>query len=111
MEDDVIDPNKNCFEKPKNLSKKAKTNAGFKKLKASIDALPDENNKSIKVPTVNMAARYRNAFNKIYLNQESWRRKEIDKQLESGSLSDRDWDTDFVQQVTSLAESDDPLEV
>ena len=57
------------------------------------------------------AERYKAAWKKVYDQQKEWRRNEIDKSLKDGTFGEKHWDDDFVQQVTSLAESDDLLEV
>lgn len=66
--------------------------------------------KEKKNPTVNISLsdRYANAWNRLYSKLPKWRQNEIDNQLKTGTLSDKDWDTDFVRQVAALAESDDP---
>ena len=56
------------------------------------------------VKTVTLAEKYKIAWKKVYFSLPDWRKKEIDKQMESGKLSDREWDTDFAQRVASLAE-------
>jgi uncharacterized protein (DUF1697 family) len=56
---------------------------------------------------LSMAIRYENAWKSVYSKLPKWRQNEIDNQLKSGRLSNKDWDTDFVQQVVVLAESDD----
>lgn len=54
-----------------------------------------------------MADKYANAWKRLYNRLPKWRQNEIDIQLKSGKLSDKDWDTDFVRQVADLAELDD----
>lgn len=66
--------------------------------------------KTVTVP-LTMKERYERAWNKVYSKLPEWRKKEVDNQLKSGTLSNRDWDNDFVRQVTALAESDDPQAV
>ncbi len=61
--------------------------------------------------TSDMGTRYKNAWKMAYKKQPLWRQKEIDKELVSGKLSSGSWNDDFIQLVTSLAESGDPLEV
>jgi hypothetical protein len=57
-----------------------------------------------------MGERYKRAWTKTYDKQQEWRRKEIDNSQKNGTFGVKDWDDDFVQQVVSLAESNDPLE-
>lgn len=57
---------------------------------------------------LSMADRYANAWKRLYSNLPKWRQNEIDNQLKTGTLSDKDWDNDFVRQVAAIAESDDP---
>lgn len=61
-------------------------------------------NKIVDIKLSPMAEKYKKAWKKVYNKQAEWRRKEIDKQMESGKLSDKSYDTDFAQQVASLAE-------
>ena len=56
---------------------------------------------------LSMADKYSAAFMKVYLSKQEWRRKEIDRSLKSGKLSDERWDTDFVREVIQLAEAND----
>lgn len=60
---------------------------------------------------LSMSDRYEKAWESIYNKLPSWRKNEIDKQLKTGTLSNKHWDKDFVQQVTALAELDDPKTV
>lgn len=55
-----------------------------------------------------MVDRYANAWKRLYSKLPKWRQNEIDNQLKTGKLGNKDWDTDFVRQVAALAESDDP---
>ena len=63
------------------------------------------------VTALTMADRYKQAWGTAYKKQSEFRRKEIDNQLKTGKLTDSSWDTDFAQQVISLAESGDPPEI
>lgn len=67
--------------------------------------------KTTKSATLTIADRYKKAWEIVYKELPEWRQKEIDNQMKSGKLSDKQWDTDFVQQVTALADSDAPLAV
>ena len=131
-QDDVLDPSENQSpekEQPTDppkfesmaskQAKKFKFEKKFKlkKLKSELfDKLQNQNGEPGVMylektqPITDMATRYKLAWKKTYGKQQGWRQKEIDTTLKSGRLSDRDWDNDFVQQVVSLAESDDPLE-
>lgn len=71
------------------------------------DKKPDESAKD-KGGRLSMEDQYANAWKIVYNKLPKWRQNELDNQLKSGKLSDKDWDTDFVQQVIALAESDDP---
>lgn len=64
--------------------------------------------KEKKNSTVNlsMAVRYENAWKRLYSKLPKWRQNEIDSQLKTGTLSDKDWDTDFVQQIIVEAEKE-----
>jgi hypothetical protein len=59
---------------------------------------------------LSMSERYKKSWEIVYKKQPEWRRKEIDIQLKSGKLSDKECDKDFIQQVASLAEDGTPLE-
>lgn len=73
--------------------------------KVKLEKAVTEHKKSIvKIP---MAEKYAAAWKGLYEKLPVWRKKEIDNQLKTGTLSDKDWDNDFVQQITALAESDD----
>jgi hypothetical protein len=58
--------------------------------------------------TFTMAERYFNAWKCTYNKLPEWRKNEFDIQIRSGTLSDKEWDNDFVRQVVALAEHDDP---
>lgn len=57
-----------------------------------------------------MSVRYQIAWRIIYNKQTECRKKEIDKEMECGTLGPGRWNEDFIQQVASLAESTSPLE-
>jgi len=57
---------------------------------------------------LSMVDRYANAWKRVYSKLPTWRQKEIDNQLKTGKLSNKQWDIDFVRQVIALAEIDDP---
>jgi desulfoferrodoxin (superoxide reductase-like protein) len=77
--------------------------------KAKLEkAIKEGKTKKIGFVPITMAERYAISWKNVYAKLTEWRQKEIDNQLKSGKLSDKDWDTDFVQQVIALAESDDP---
>ena len=91
-----------------------------KMAKEAVKAIPPKDKakleKSVKEKknsTVNlsMAVRYENAWKRLYSKLPKWRQNEIDNQLKTGRLSNKDWDNDFVRQVTALAESDVPQAV
>ncbi len=97
-----------AFEKKqKKISKKDqnKLNTASKRLKGVLN---DTSKVVVEIP-LSTQERYKRAWAKAYSLQLDWRQKEIDTQLKTGKLSDKDWDNDFAQQVISLAESDDPL--
>lgn len=73
--------------------------------KAKLDKAVEDKGK---VGRLSMGERYVNAWKSVYIKLPTWRKKELDKQLESGKLSNKEWDNDFVRQVIALAESDDP---
>lgn len=101
------------FEKEtKKISKKdqEKLNSAKNRLKKSIDNLPKDVSKVAPEIPLSTQERYKRAWKKTYNGLQAWRQKEIDTQLKTGKLSDKDWDNEFSQQVISLAESDDPLE-
>jgi hypothetical protein len=86
-----------------------------KMAKEAVKAIPQKDKaklekavKSKKTSTLSMADQYVNAWKSVYSKLPNWRKKELDKQLECGRLSDKEWDNDFVRQVIALAESDDP---
>jgi 6-pyruvoyl-tetrahydropterin synthase len=54
---------------------------------------------------------YKRAWKIVYDRLPKWRQNEIDNQLKTGRLSDKDWDNDFVRQITDVAESDNPQSV
>lgn len=66
------------------------------------------NKKLGKVSGLTMADQYERSWKSVYSKLPKWRQNEIDNQLKSGRLSDKEWDNDFVRQVVALAESDDP---
>lgn len=55
---------------------------------------------------LSMADKYINAWKQIYAKLPKWRQNEIDNQLKTGKLSDKEWDTDFVQQIIIEAEKE-----
>jgi hypothetical protein len=67
-------------------------------------AVKEKKNVTVHLP---MKERYERAWKQVYNGLPNWRQKEIDNQMKSGILSDKDWDEDFVQQVTAIAESDE----
>lgn len=91
------------------LSKTAKgkplTKEEEKKVNAGISKLLDEVTK-ISQPIV--ANKYKNAWDSIYNKMPGWKQREIDGFIKNGDKDNRFYE-DFIQQVTLLAESDDPL--
>jgi hypothetical protein len=63
--------------------------------------------KKMKLEGLSFSERYKLAWKSVYSKLPKWRQEEIDNQLKTGRLSDKEWDKDFVQRVTALAESDD----
>lgn len=70
-----------------------------------LSSTTEKKNEKNKPPS--MAEKYSDAFMKVYLSKQEWRRKEIDRSLKSGKLSDERWDDDFVKEVIQLAEAND----
>lgn len=66
--------------------------------------------KQTKKVSVELWERYKKAWTICYNKLSDFRKKEIDLERKNGTLGDKDRDKDFVRQVASLAESDDPLE-
>jgi hypothetical protein len=60
--------------------------------------------KPVVVP-LTMAQRYKKAQEIVFKQQSAFRQKEIDNQLKSGKLSDKDWDDEFAKAIVALAES------
>ncbi len=93
----------NLGEEVKNKSKPTKAS------KSAVTSKVTEKKVVVSSATMTMAERYKAAWKIIYQKQELWRQKEIDNSQKNGTFGNRDWDTDFVQQVAALAESDNPL--
>ena len=74
-----------------------------KKLKKAV-----ADKKLDKVAGLTMADRYERSWKSVYSKLPGWGKNEFDIQIQSGTLSDKEWDNDFVRQVVALAESDDP---
>jgi hypothetical protein len=90
------------------LSKTAKnvplTKEEEKKINAGISKLLNEVTKlEPKVPN-----RYKEAWDKVYSKMPVWKQREIDGFIKNNDKDNRFYE-DFIQQVTLLAESDDPL--
>jgi hypothetical protein len=75
-----------------------------KEQKKLSKAVADKKMKSV---SLSFSDRYKLAWKSVYSKLPKWRQEEIDNQLKTGTLSDKEWDKDFVQRVTALAESDD----
>lgn len=77
--------------------------------KAKLEkAVKEGKTKKVGFIPISMAEQYVMAWKNVYAKLPKWRQNELDNQLKTGRLSDKDWDTDFVRQVVALAESDDP---
>lgn len=102
MENELSTPDPNHYD----FSDVEKSNPRMRYFRSENDDCENPTTSSSK--SENTVVRYKSAWKKVYGNLPIWRQKEIDNQLKTGSLTNKDWDTDFVRQVIALAESDDP---
>jgi hypothetical protein len=62
--------------------------------------------KKMKLEGLSFSERYKLAWKSVYSKLPKWRQEEIDNQLKTGKLSDKEWDKDFVQHIIVEAEKE-----